>query len=48
MVDVGVDLHRKRSPVVALDPAGHLIVSRQIGNASRILRLFGEPEPHPV
>jgi hypothetical protein len=33
MVDVGVDLHRKRSHVVALDPAGAVVLSRRIGNA---------------
>src|SRR5919198_371506 len=49
MVYVGVDLHRKRSHVVALDPAGQVIVSRRIGNApAEFLRIFGELEPHPV
>jgi hypothetical protein len=33
MADVGVDLHRKRSHVVALDPAGEVMLSRRIGNA---------------
>jgi hypothetical protein len=46
---VGVDLHRKRSQVVALDPAGHVLVSRRIGNApAEFLGSFGELEPHPV
>jgi transposase len=49
MVYVGVNLHRKRSHVVALDPAGQVIVSRRIGNApAEFLRIFGELEPHPV
>jgi Transposase len=51
MVDVGVDLHRKRSHVVALDAAGEVVVvvSRRIGNApAEFLRLFGELEPAPV
>jgi hypothetical protein len=33
MADVGVDLHRKRSHVVALDPTGQVMLSRRIGNA---------------
>ena len=33
MVYVGVDLHRKRSHVVALDPTGEVVLSRRIGNA---------------
>src|SRR5215217_1509507 len=46
---VGVDLHRKRSHVVALDPTGEVVVSRRIGNApAEFLRLFGELEPEPI
>jgi transposase len=49
MMYVGVDLHRKRSHVVALDAAGEVVVSRRTGNApSEFLRLFGELEPHPI
>ena len=49
MVDVGVDLHRKRSHVVALDPAGEVVLSRRIGNApTEFLRIFGELEPQPI
>ena len=49
MVYVGVDLHRKRSHVVALDPAGEVVLSRRIGNApTEFLRLFGELEPQPI
>jgi transposase len=49
MVYVGVDLHRKRSHVVALDPAGEVVLSRRIGNAPvEFLRIFGELEPEPV
>src|SRR5215212_6613389 len=49
MVYVGVDLHRKRSHVVALDPAGEVVLSRRIGNApTEFWRLFGELEPHPI
>ena len=49
MVYVGVDLHRKRSHVVALDPAGEVVLSRRIGNApGEFLRIFGELEPEPV
>ena len=35
MVYVGVDLHRKRSHVVALDPTGEVVLSRRIGNGGR-------------
>jgi transposase len=49
MVDVGVDLHRKRSHVVALDPTGEVVLSRRIGNApGEFLRSFGELEPEPI
>jgi hypothetical protein len=49
MVYVGVDLHRKRSHVVALDPAGQVMLSRRIGNApAEFLRIFGELEPQPI
>jgi hypothetical protein len=49
MVYVGVDLHRKRSQVVALDPAGAVVVSRRIGNApAEFLQIFGELEPQPI
>ncbi len=49
MVYVGVDLHRKRSHVVALDPTGEVVLSRRIGNApAEFLRIFGELEPQPI
>ena len=49
MVYVGVDLHRKRSHIVALDPTGEVVLSRRIGNAAtEFLRLFGELEPEPI
>jgi hypothetical protein len=49
MVYVGVDLHRKRSHIVALDPAGEVVLSRRIGNApTEFLRVFGELEPQPI
>jgi transposase len=49
MVYVGVDLHRKRSHLVALDPTGQVLVSRRIGNApAEFLRIFGELEPQPI
>jgi transposase len=49
MVYVGVDLHRKRSHVVALDPTGEVVLSRRIGNApTKFLRIFGELEPEPI
>jgi transposase len=49
MVYVGVDLHRKRSHVVALDSAGEVVVSRRIANApAEFLRIFGELEPQPI
>jgi hypothetical protein len=44
-----VDLHRKRSHIVALDPAGEVVVSKRIANApAEFLRSFGELEPGPV
>jgi transposase len=44
-----VDLHRKRSHVVALDPAGAVVLSRRIGNAPvEFLCIFGELEPQPI
>src|SRR4030095_14854329 len=49
MVYVGGDLHRKRSHVVALDPAGEVVLSRRIGNApAEFLRIFGELEPQRI
>jgi transposase len=49
MVYVGVDLHRKRSHVVALDPTGEVVLSRRIGNApTEFWRIFGELEPQPI
>jgi len=49
MVYVGVDLHRKRSHVVALDAAGEVVVSRRIGNVpSQFLRIFGELQSQPI
>jgi transposase len=49
MVYVGVDLHRKRSHIVALDPTGEVVLSRRIGNApAEFWRLFGELEPQPI
>jgi Transposase IS116/IS110/IS902 family len=44
-----VDLHRKRSHVVALDLTGEVVLSRRIGNApAEFLRIFGELEPQPI
>jgi hypothetical protein len=37
MVEVGVDLHRKRSQVVALEPTGEVVLSRRIGTPRRVL-----------
>jgi hypothetical protein len=49
MVYVGVDLHRKRSHVVALSPAGEVVLSRRIGNApGEFLRTFGELEAQSI
>jgi transposase len=44
-----VDLHRKRSHVVAMDPTGEVMLSRRIGNAPlEFLRIFGELKPAPI
>jgi hypothetical protein len=49
MADVEVDLHRKRSHVVALSPAGEVVLSRRIGNApGEFLRIFGELEAQSI
>jgi hypothetical protein len=46
MGDVGADLHRKRSHVVALDPAGEVVLSRRIASANRVpARLRRAPAP---
>lgn len=49
MVYIGVDLHRKRSQVAAVDQAGQLLLSRRIATDPRqFVRLFGELAPQPV
>lgn len=49
MVYVGVDLHRKRSHVVALDDQGEKLLSRRIANEpEEFFRIFGELEPEPL
>lgn len=46
---LGVDLHRKRSHVVALDDEGHVRLSRRITNSPENFgRVFGELEPEPL
>lgn len=49
MVYIGVDLHRKRSHVAALDGAGELLLSRRIESTPHaFFRVFGELEPEPI
>jgi transposase len=49
MVYVGVDLHRKRSHVVALDPGGGIVANRRIdSDPAPFLRVFGELGPEPL
>src|SRR5918993_757773 len=49
MVYVGVDLHRKCSHVVALSPAGEVVLSRGPATPpAEFLRIFGELEPQPI
>jgi transposase len=49
MLYVGVDLHRKRSHVTALDEQGGVVLSRRIDNSpERFLRIFGELAPQPL
>jgi transposase len=49
MVYVGVDLHRKRSHVVALGDQGEKLLSRRIANEpEEFFRIFGELEPEPL
>jgi predicted NBD/HSP70 family sugar kinase len=43
MVYIGVDLHRKRSQLAAIDEAGEAIFNRSIpSHADEFLRIFGE------
>jgi transposase len=49
MVYVGVDLHRKRSHVVALDDEGEVLASKRIDNEpEEFFRIFGELSPAPI
>jgi transposase len=49
MLYVGVDLHRKRSHVAALDEAGTLLLNRRIDNSTEgFRRIFGELAPAPL
>ncbi len=49
MVYLGIDLHRKRSHLVALDEDGALLLSRRIANdPQNFQRIFGELEPAPI
>lgn len=49
MVYIGVDLHRKRSQLAALDEAGELLFNRSIASESdAFLRVFGELAPEPI
>lgn len=49
MVYVGVDLHRKRSHVIALDDVGAVMLSRRVDTRpGDLLRVFGELEPAPI
>jgi transposase len=49
MVYIGVDLHRKRSQLAAIDSAGQLLFNRSIPSESdAFLRVFGELAPEPI
>ena len=49
MVYLGVDLHRKRSHVVALGQGGEELLSRRIDTSPEAFaRVFGELEPRPL
>src|SRR5438128_1996316 len=49
MLYVGVDLHRKRSQIAALDEQGALLLSRRIDNGpEQFLRVFGDLAPTPL
>lgn len=46
---LGIDLHRKRSHLVALDEGGTVLLSRRITNArENFQRIFGELGPGPI
>ena len=49
MMYVGIDLHRKRSHVAALDDQGQLVLSRRVqSEPAEFLRIFGELGPQPI
>lgn len=49
MVYIGVDLHRKRSQLAAINAAGEPIFNRSIpSQAGEFLRVFGELAPEPI
>ena len=49
MVYIGVDLHRKRSQLAAINAAGEPIFNRSIpSQADEFLRVFGELAPEPI
>jgi len=49
MLYVGVDLHRKRSHVTALNEQGGIVLNRRIENSpERFVRIFGELAPEPL
>jgi hypothetical protein len=49
MVYVGVDLHRKRSHVVALSDEGDVLLTKRIDSRpDDMLRVFGELDPQPI
>ena len=49
MVYIGVDLHRKRSQLAALDADGAQLFNRSIpSRPAEFLRVFGELAPEPI
>jgi transposase len=49
MVYIGVDLHRKRSQLAALDEDGELLFNRSVASEpDAFLRVFGELAPQPI
>jgi len=49
MMYVGIDLHRKRSHVAALDEEGQLVLSRRVqSRPGEFLRVFGELGKEPI
>jgi predicted NBD/HSP70 family sugar kinase len=49
MVYIGVDLHRKKSQVAAIDQDGKLVLNRKVRSApAELQQVIGELRPQPI